>query len=101
MKNNIVRKDDKIDNLESSVKDLKGKVAENWRKKFVLKSNWHKITEEEIIDDELEAIKTEKFEKEIEDYYKEAVEKSRPLRKIYKEWHIRKLFDEKWSLGTG
>ena len=58
------------------------------------KIRWRNVTEEEIIDDEIEAIEMEKYEHEIEDFYKEAAEKSRALREIYEDEHIRKLFDE-------
>ena len=58
------------------------------------KIRWRNVTEEEIIDDEIDAIEMEKYDNEIEDFYKEAAEKSRNLREIYEDEHIRKLFDE-------
>ena len=55
---------------------------------------WREITEEELIEQEIDEIEMQNYDKEISDFYEEAAEKSRNLRDIYEQQDIKKLFEE-------
>ena len=55
---------------------------------------WRDITEEELIEQEIDEIEMEIYDKEIRDFYEEAAEKSRNLRDIFEKQDIKKLFEE-------
>ena len=55
---------------------------------------WHEITEDEVIEQEIEDIEMQRYDQEIRTFYEEATEKSKNLRQIYENQDIRKLFNE-------
>ena len=55
---------------------------------------WVNITEEELIDNDINEIEMEQYHYEIQEFYRDATERSRALREIYEEEQIKKLFDE-------
>ena len=55
---------------------------------------WLDITEEDLIEDEIEQYEMEKYDREIQEFYEEAAEKSKALREIFEEGLIKNLFEE-------
>ena len=55
---------------------------------------WLDITEEDIIQQEIEEIDMQNYDREIREYFEEAADKSRALREIFEEEGIRHLFEE-------
>ena len=55
---------------------------------------WLDITENDLIEDEIDQYEMEKYDREVQEYYEEAAEKSKALREIFEEELIKKLFEE-------
>ena len=55
---------------------------------------WVNITDEDVIEQEIEEIEMNNYDTEIREFFQESAEKSRKLREIYEEGHIKKLFEE-------
>ena len=55
---------------------------------------WLNRTHEDVIEQEIQNLEMKMYDREVKEFYEQAVEKSWNLREIYEEQDIRKLFEE-------